>query len=84
MAKLSTRAARIKAAAEAAYGRRGVSQLAEASGVSQQMLSFIVRGRRAVSDDVYLKVADALLKEASRLHKMVMKLEERGARCLPN
>lgn len=76
MAKLSPRAAKIKAAAEAAYGKRGVSQLAEASGVSQQMLSFIVRGKRTVSDDVYLKVAEALLKEASRMHKVVMKVEE--------
>ena len=76
MAKLSPRAAKIKAAAEAAYGKRGVSLLAEASGVSQQMLSFIVRGKRTVSDDVYLKVAEALLKEAGRMNKVVMKVEE--------
>ncbi|WP_340672390.1 helix-turn-helix transcriptional regulator [Bradyrhizobium ottawaense] len=50
MPKLSPRAARIKAAAEAAYGKRGLTQLAKAADVSQQMLSFIVRGERTVSE----------------------------------
>ncbi|MBN9004877.1 MAG: helix-turn-helix transcriptional regulator [Rhizobiales bacterium] len=67
MAKLSTRAARIKAAAVAAYGPRGVSQLAAAAGVSKQMLSFIVTGAKPASDDVYRKVADALFAESERL-----------------
>jgi len=75
MAKLSPRAAKIKAASEVVYGKRGISQLAEASGISQQMLSFIVRGERTVSDDVYLKVAEALLKEAGRMHRVVTKVE---------
>ncbi|WP_426611198.1 helix-turn-helix domain-containing protein [Bradyrhizobium sp. McL0616] len=61
MVELSPRAARIKAATETAFGLRGLTQLAAAAGVSQQLLSFIVRGDRIVSDDVYRKVADALL-----------------------
>lgn len=67
MAKLSIRASRVKAAAEAAYGKRGISQLAAAADVSQQMLSFIVRGERQVSDNVYRKVADAMFAESERL-----------------
>ncbi|MDA9411892.1 helix-turn-helix domain-containing protein [Bradyrhizobium sp. CCBAU 45384] len=67
MARLSRRASKIKAAAEAAYGKRGISQLAEASGISQQLLSFIVRGERTVSDEVYRKIADSLFGDSERL-----------------
>ena len=36
-----------------AYGDRGLTQMAAASGVSKQMLSFVVNGERPVTDDVY-------------------------------
>ena len=49
------------------YGKRGLTQLAAAAGVSQQLLSFIVLGERTVSDEVYRKVADALFAESERL-----------------
>ncbi|WP_256805804.1 hypothetical protein [Bradyrhizobium sp. Bra64] len=76
MAKLSPRAARIKAAAVVAYGPRGLTKLAKAADISKQMMSFITTGAKPVSDDVYFKVAEALLKEAARMHKSVMKIEE--------
>ena len=75
MAKLSARAARIKAAADTAYGPRGLTQLAAAAGISKQMLSFIVTGAKPVSDDVYRKVAEALLTEAGRMTKAAAKIE---------
>lgn len=50
MAKLSPRAVAIKAAAESAFGPRGLTQLAAAAGVSKQILSFIVTGRKLASD----------------------------------
>lgn len=82
MTKLSPRAARIKAAAEAGYGPRGLSQLAAASGVSQQLLSFIVRGDRTVSDDIYRKVAEGLAKQADRLKALGHKLEKTALQML--
>ncbi|MEZ0060025.1 MULTISPECIES: hypothetical protein [Bradyrhizobium] len=76
MAKLSHRAARIKAAAEAAYGKRGLTHLAAAADVSQQMLSFVVRDKRTISDDVYRKVALGLKKEADRMRAVGGKLDK--------
>lgn len=74
MAKLSSRAARIKTAAETAFGPRGLTRLAKAAGISKQMLSFIVTGAKPVSDDVYRKFAEALDKEAARLEGVAVKL----------
>ncbi|SFV18296.1 helix-turn-helix domain-containing protein [Bradyrhizobium arachidis] len=75
MAKLSPRAARIKMAAETAFGPRGLTQLAAAAGVSKQMMSFIVTGAKPVTDDVYRRVAEALLTEAGRMTKAAEKIE---------
>lgn len=75
MVKLSARAAKIKAAAETAFGPRGLTQLAAAAGVSKQMLSFIVTGAKPVTDEVYRKVADGLLTEAGRMTKAAAKIE---------
>jgi hypothetical protein len=52
MTKLLKRAARIKAVADAAFGPRGLTRLAEVSSLSKQLLSFIVRGERDVTDEV--------------------------------
>lgn len=52
MSKLNARAARIKAAGIALYGERGQSKMAATIGISKQMLSFVVTGERAVTDDV--------------------------------
>jgi hypothetical protein len=69
MAKLSPRAVRIKDAMAAVYGDRGLTKMAEASGISKQLLSFIIAGDREVTDDTYEKIADGLLDEAYRLRK---------------
>jgi transcriptional regulator with XRE-family HTH domain len=82
MAKLSPRAARIKAAAEAAYGPRGLTKLAEAAGLSKQLLSFIAAGDREVTDDVYRRVAEALAKEADRMRAVGLKLDGMALRML--
>lgn len=83
MAKLSPRAAKIKSAAEAAYGDRGLTKLAEAAGVSKQLLSFIVTGRReTVTDDVYQRVAGALAKEADRMRAVGLKLDRMALQML--
>ena len=82
MAKLSPRAVRIKAAAEAAYGDRGLTKLAEAAGLSKQLLSFIVAGDREVTDDVYRRVAGALIKEATRMYESGGKIEMMAAKML--
>ncbi len=76
MARLSPRAARIKAAAEAAFGPRGLTKLAVAAGVSKQILSFIVTGAKPVTDDVYRRVAEALAKEADRARGVGLKLDK--------
>lgn len=49
MARHLRRAAQIKTAAETAFGLRGLTQLAAADDVSQQMLSFIVHGEHVVN-----------------------------------
>ncbi|WLA74283.1 helix-turn-helix transcriptional regulator [Bradyrhizobium diazoefficiens] len=82
MAKLSTRAARIETAAETAFGPRGMTQLATATGVSQQMLSFIVRGERPVSDDAYRKIAAAIAAEAARMRVAGAQLEKMARQML--
>jgi len=82
MAKLSRRAAAIRAAAETAYGPRGLTQLAAAAKVSKQMLSFVVRDEKAASDGIYRKVAEALLKEAGRMQKAAGKVETMAQRML--
>jgi hypothetical protein len=74
--KLSTRAARIKAAAIAAYGDRGLTKLALGAGISKQMLSFVVTGAKPVTDDVYRRVAEALAKEADRARGVGLKLDK--------
>jgi hypothetical protein len=75
MPKLSPRAARVKAASQAAFGARGLSRLAEVAGVSKQLLSFIVAGDREVTDDVYRKIIRALFKEATRMYESARKIE---------
>jgi transcriptional regulator with XRE-family HTH domain len=80
--KLSARAARIKAAAEAAFGPRGLTKLADAAGLSKQLLSFIVAGDREVTDDVYRRLAEALAKEADRLRAIGVKLEKAALQML--
>ncbi|OSJ32535.1 hypothetical protein BSZ19_18455 [Bradyrhizobium japonicum] len=59
---------------------RGLTQLAAAAGVSKQMLSFIATGAKLVSDDVYRKVAEALLTEAGRMTTAVGKIETMAGR----
>jgi transcriptional regulator with XRE-family HTH domain len=82
MAKLSPRAARIKAAAEAAFGPRGLTKLADVSGVSKQLLSFIVAGDREVTDNVRMKVAKGLMIEADRVRAMADKLDKMAGRMI--
>lgn len=82
MAKLSPRVARIKAAAVAAFGPRGLTKLAEAAGLSKQLLSFIVGGDREVTDDVYRKIAEALLREADRERAAAKKIDDIAGRML--
>ncbi|MHC2844808.1 hypothetical protein [Bradyrhizobium diazoefficiens] len=82
MAKLSSRAARIKTAAETAFGPRGLTRLAKAAGISKQMLSFIVTGAKPVSDDVYRRVAASLRTQASRMAKQALVVETMAQRML--
>ncbi|MHC2576596.1 plasmid maintenance system antidote protein VapI [Bradyrhizobium diazoefficiens] len=67
MAKRIPRHVKISTAAVVAFGDRGHSKLAEAAGISRQMMSFIVNGDKPVTDDVYRRVAGALSKEADRM-----------------
>ena len=67
MAKRILRHVKISTAAVVAFGDRGHSKLAEAAGISRQMMSFIVNGDKPVTDDVYRRVAGALSKEADRM-----------------
>jgi hypothetical protein len=80
--KLSARAARIKSAAEVAFGERGLTRMATAAGISKQLLSFIVAGDREVTDDVYRRVAEALAKEADRMRAVGLKLEKAALQML--
>ncbi|WP_375312854.1 helix-turn-helix domain-containing protein [Bradyrhizobium sp. A5] len=81
MAKAS-RAARIKAALDVAYGTRGLSKMAADAGISKQLLSFIVAGDREVTDDVYRKIAEALLLEADRQRAAANKIDHIAGRML--
>ena len=83
MAKLSARAARIKAAIVALYGERGgQTKMAASIGISKQMLSHILTGRRPVTDDVEDLVVEALGREIELLGKTAQKLEEIQGRIL--
>jgi hypothetical protein len=81
MAKAS-RASRIKTALDAAYGPRGLSRMAAAAGISKQLLSFMIAGYREVTDDVYRRIAEALLKEADRERAAANKIDELAGRML--
>ena len=81
-AKLNARAARIKAATTALYGKRGQTKMANSIGISKQMLSFILAGARPVTDDVEEKVVEALSREIERLGKTSKKLSEIQGRIL--
>lgn len=74
MAK-TTRAARIKSALDSAYGPRGLSNMAADVGISKQLLSFILSGAREVTDDVYHRIAMALLSEADRQRAAAAKID---------
>lgn len=79
MAKLSTRAARIVASGKLLYGdTRWQSPLARLTGLSPALLQKIASDTdtRGVTDEVYRRVADALLTEAGRMHKAAGKVEE--------
>ena len=76
MADLSKRTVRVVTAAEVAFGSRWQTPLAESSGVTQQLLALIAKGDRAVTDDTYRKVANALLKEADRARATGDKLDK--------
>lgn len=77
MAKLSHRATRIVAAGKLLYGdTRWQSPLARLVDVSPALLQKIADGSREVTDDVYLQVSHSLLNEASRMHKLVVRVEE--------
>jgi plasmid maintenance system antidote protein VapI len=83
MAKLSARAALIKAAIVALYGERGgQTKMAASIGISKQMLSHILTGRRPVTDDVEDLVVEALGREIEHLGKTAQKLEEIQGRIL--
>lgn len=82
MAKLSPRAAAIKAAASAAFGPRGLTQLAAAAGVSKQLMSAIVADNKTATDAVYRRVAEALLKESGRMKKAAGQVETMAQRML--
>lgn len=84
MVKLNPRAARIKSASTALFGERGQTRMAEAIGISKQMLSFLVTGARPVTDDVDRKVAEALLREADRLRGTATKLDDIAGKILRN
>jgi hypothetical protein len=79
---LSTRAARIKAASAAAFGERGLTKMAQAAGVSKQLLAFICAGDREVTDDVYRKVAKALIAQADRVRGTADRLDSMAGRML--
>lgn len=67
---------KVGAAAVVAFGDRGHSKLAAASGISKQLMSFIVAGDREATDEVYRKIAKALLQEAASKRVAAAKLAE--------
>ncbi|MBR0995648.1 hypothetical protein JQ580_33585 [Bradyrhizobium japonicum] len=80
--KLSPRAVRVVAAAEAAFGKRWQTALAASAGVSQALLAKIAAGDRVVTDEVYRKIAEGLLKQADRLRKSAGRIDEMAGRML--
>jgi hypothetical protein len=82
MMSKSTRNDRIVAVAKLLYGDRWQSPMSRLVGVSQSLLTKIAADsdsdQRAVTDDVYGRVADALIAESGRLRKVADKVEEAG------
>lgn len=79
MAKLSTRATRVVSAAKMLFGdTRWESPMARLTGLSPALLQKIASDTdpREVTDDVYRRVAEALLKEADRLRAIGVKLDK--------
>ena len=73
-----TRAARIKSAAALLYGERWQSPLARVTEISQGLLQKLGSevDPRTVTDDVYRRVAMALLSEAAKQRKAADRVEE--------
>jgi hypothetical protein len=76
MAKKLTRRDRIVLAGETLYGPRWQSALARAAKVPQSLLAMIAASEREVTDDVYRKVADALISESARVRKSADRIGE--------
>ncbi|ACF00841.1 hypothetical protein IP86_02675 [Rhodopseudomonas sp. AAP120] len=78
----STRHSRIEAAGRLLYGDRWQLPMSRLVGVSQSLITKIFArddsDRRAVTDDVYGMVADALIAEAGRMRKVADRVEEAG------
>ncbi len=81
MSKLSKRAARIVDAGRLLNGdTRWQSPMARLCALSPALVQKISDGSRDVTDDVYRKVAEALLKEADRLRKAAGTIEKMAGR----
>lgn len=80
MAKLS-RSDRIKSVLTL-LGEGAATRVAAGADISKQMMSHIVVGRKPASDDVYRRIALALLAEAESGRKAAGKLEEIAGRML--
>jgi hypothetical protein len=74
--KLNAGARRIVNAGEAIYGGEWRTKMAASIGISKQLLAFIAKGDRPVTDDVERKVAAALGREADRLRAVARKIDE--------
>lgn len=77
-----TRADRIEAAGKALYGDKWQSPLSRASGVPQSTIAMVSTGERAVSDDMYRKIAMAFIAEGGRLRKAADKIDDIAGRML--
>ncbi|AUD00262.1 MULTISPECIES: hypothetical protein [Bradyrhizobium] len=77
MAKKTTRRDRVVAAGQLLFGEtRWQSPLARLSGLSPALMQKIADGTREVTDDVYSKVAQALLGEIERMNKATNRVGE--------
>lgn len=77
MAKKATRRDRIVTAGKLLYGQtRWQSPLARLAGLSPALVQKISDGTREVTDDVYSKVAQALLGEIERMKKATDRIGE--------
>ena len=76
MAKHIPRHVKVGVAAVLAFGDRGNSKLAAAAGVSKQLMSFIIAGDREITDDVYSRIAKALLREADHQRITAAKIDD--------